>query len=107
MRKVLVISNDSYGMNNVKVALKHEDIERTDLHDLLEMLVSEYPKVIIPKIDFLGNGILEVEQVYSEDYTEDYSLIFVNGGDEIYACRLNILEVEKSEIDLEVSKWKQ
>jgi len=102
MKKVLVISNDSYGMNNVKVALKHADIEWADSHNLMEMLISVYPKIIKPKIDFLGNDILKAEKLYAEEYTEDYILIYFNGGEEMYACKLSIDAVKECEVDLTI-----
>ena len=101
MKKVLMLSSESYGRDNVKVELVDKDIERVDLHDLLEMLIAEYPEKVNQAIDDLGDDSREAEEIYNEDYTEDFMLIYFNGGENMYATRLNIIDVsDDEEVDI-------
>jgi hypothetical protein len=100
MEKCLVLSNDSYGRNNVVIALREKDIEMQDLHDLCEMLIMEHGEVVEKSMDFLGEDIIEAEDTYKEDYTEDYTLLYYNGGEKMYAFRMRISELTSEEVDL-------
>lgn len=80
---IIHTSVNSYGYG--KIIICHGVDEKSDLHDIMETLITDYP------------GDVEYEEVeneeeYNEDYTEDYTLIYVNGGEWLAVTKISIIE---------------